>query len=72
MITTNNDQSGEILLLKQEIARLKLQIEELLKNKKRLEDLLLEAKKTIEELKLQISRMMEEKTYTESIIRKQM
>ena len=71
VITTNNDQSGEILLLKQEIARLKLQIEELLKNKKRLEDLLLEAKKTIEELKLQISRMMEEKTYTESIIRKQ-
>ena len=71
VITTNNDQSGEILLLKQEIARLKLQIEELLKNKKRLEDLLLEAKKTIEELKLQISQMMEEKTYTESIIRKQ-
>ena len=71
VITTNNDQSGEILLLKQEIERLKLQIEELLKNKKRLEDLLLEAKKTIEELKLQISRMMEEKTYTESIIRKQ-
>ena len=71
VITTNNDQSGEILLLKQEIERLKLQIEELLKNKKRLEDLLLEAKKTIEELKLQISQMMEEKTYTESIIRKQ-
>ena len=41
--TTTNDQSGEILLLKQEIER----------------------------LKLQISQMMEEKSYTESIIRKQ-
>ena len=64
-------QSGEILLLKQEIERLKLQIEELLKNKRRLEELLLEAKKQIEQLKLQISQMMEEKSYTESIIRKQ-
>jgi hypothetical protein len=69
--TTTNDQSGEILLLKQEIERLKLQIEELLKNKRRLEELLLEAKKQIEQLKLQISQMMEEKSYTESIIRKQ-
>jgi hypothetical protein len=69
--TTTNDQSGEILLLKQEIERLKLQIEELLNNKRRLEELLLEAKKQIEQLKLQISQMMEEKSYTESIIRKQ-
>ena len=69
--TTTSDQSGEILLLKQEIERLKLQIEELLKNKRRLEELLLEAKKQIEQLKLQISQMMEEKSYTESIIRKQ-
>ena len=70
-VITTPDQSGEILLLKQEIERLKLQIEELLKNKKRLEDLLLEAKRQIEELKLQISQMMSEKNYTESIIRKQ-
>ena len=69
--TTTNDQSGEILLLKQEIERLKLQIEELLKNKRRLEELLLEAKKQIEQLKSQISQMLEEKNYTESIIRKQ-
>ena len=47
-VITTPDQSGEILLLKQEIERLKLQIEELLKNKKRLEDLLLEAKRQIE------------------------
>ena len=49
VITTTNksDQSGEILLLKQEIERLKLQIEELLKNKRRLEELLLEAKQTL-------------------------
>ena len=70
-VITTPDQSGEVLLLKQEIERLKLQIEELLKNKKRLEDLLLEAKRQIEELKLQISQMMTEKSYTESIIRKQ-
>ena len=69
--TTTNDQSGEILLLKQEIERLKLQIEELLKNKRRLEELLLEAKKQIEELKSRLSQMMEEKSYTENIIRKQ-
>ena len=69
--TTTNDNSGEILLLKQEIERLKLQIEELLKNKRRLEELLLEAKKQIEQLKLQISQMLEEKNYTESIVRKQ-
>ena len=70
-ITTTTDQSGEILLLKQEIERLKLQIEELLKQKQRLEQLLLEAQKTIEELKLQISKVIEEKNYTESIIRQQ-
>ena len=70
-VITTPDQSGEILLLKQEIERLKLQIEELLKNKKRLEDLLLEAKRQIEELKLQISQMISEKSYAESIIRKQ-
>jgi len=69
--TTTHDQSGEILLLKQEIERLKLQIEELLKNKRRLEELLLEAKKQIEELKSRLSQMMEEKSYTENIIRKQ-
>ena len=34
-VITPPDQSGEILLLKQEIERLKLQIEELLKNKKK-------------------------------------
>ena len=68
--TTTNDNSGEILLLKQEIERLKLQIEELLKNKRRLEELLLEAKKQIEQLKLQISQMLEEKNYTESIVRR--
>jgi len=69
--TTTHDQSGEILLLKQEIERLKLQIEELLKNKRCLEELLLEAKKQIEELKSRLSQMMEEKSYTENIIRKQ-
>ena len=69
--TTTNDHNGEILLLKQEIERLKLQIEELLKNKRRLEELLLEAKKQIEELKSRLSQMMEEKSYTENIIRKQ-
>ena len=69
--TTTHDQSDEILLLKQEIERLKLQIEELLKNKRRLEELLLEAKKQIEELKSRLSQMMEEKSYTENIIRKQ-
>ena len=37
VITTTTDQSGEILLLKQEIERLKLQLEELLKQKQRLE-----------------------------------
>ena len=68
---TTIDQSGEILLLKQEIERLKLQIEELLKQKQRLEQLLLEAQKTIEELKLQLSKVIEEKNYTESIIRQQ-
>ena len=69
--TTTKDNSGEILLLKQEIERLKLQIEELLKNKRQLEELLLEAKKQIEQLKLQISQMLEEKNYSESITRKQ-
>ena len=72
VVTTNTtDQSGEILLLKQEIERLKLQIEELLRQKKRLEELLLEAQKTIEELKLQLSQLMEEKNYSESIVRQQ-
>ena len=70
-IPTIPDQSGEILLLKQEIERLKLQLEELLKQKQRLEQLLLEAQKTIEELKLQISKVIEEKNYSESIVRQQ-
>ena len=71
VITTTTDQSGEILLLKQEIERLKLQLEELLKQKQRLEQLLSEAQRTIEELKLQISKIIEEKNYSESIIRQQ-
>ena len=70
-ITTTTDQSGEILLLKQEIERLKLQIEDLLNQKKRLEELLSQAKRTIEELKLQISKMMEEKSYMESVVKQQ-
>ena len=71
VITTTTDQSGEILLLKQEIERLKLQLEELLKQKQRLEQLLSEAQRTIEELKLQISKIIEEKNYSESIIKQQ-
>jgi len=69
--TTTTDQSGEILLLKQEIERLKLQLDELIKQKQRLEQLLAEAQRTIEELKLQISKVIEEKNYSESIIRQQ-
>ena len=70
-VVSTNDQSGEILLLKQEIERLRLQLEELLKQKQRLEELLLEAQKTIEELKTEIRKMLEEKNYSESIVRHQ-
>ena len=58
------DQSGEIQLLK-------LRIQELLNNNKRLEELLLAAKNQIEELKLQLNNAIMEKNYTESVVKQQ-
>ena len=81
-VTTKIDNSGEILILKQEIERikrtkeeeisvLKLRIEELLRANKILEQKLLEAQRTIEELKMELSKLISEKNYSESLIRQQ-
>ena len=77
-VIQTNDQSGEIMLLKQEIERLKqlieqykLKIEELLNAKKQLEALLLGANNQIEELKQQLNKSIMEKNYSESILRQQ-
>jgi hypothetical protein len=72
------DNSAEILLLKQEIERLKKQLEQYINIKITFENYKIQKEKEISELKLKIeelktklSRFLEEKSYSESLIKRQ-
>ena len=72
------DNSAEILLLKQEIERLKKQLEQYINIKITFENYKIQKEKEISELKLKIeelktklSRILEEKSYSESLIKRQ-